>query len=68
MTFANWSSASEKFRVGVIRFFMGILSAGVEKVSDHGTIGPRKYFGSQKEKDQTQEGAVQSTKILKRKN
>ena len=26
---------------------------GVEKVSDHGTIGPRKYFGSQKEKDQT---------------
>ena len=26
---------------------------GVEKVSDHGTIGPRKYFGSQKEKDRT---------------
>ena len=27
--------------------------SGVEKVSDHGTIGPRKYFGSQKEKYQT---------------
>ena len=26
---------------------------GVEKVSDHGTIGPRKYFGSQKETDHT---------------
>ena len=29
------------------------LAAGVEKVSDHGTIGPRKYFGSQKETDHT---------------
>ena len=27
--------------------------AGVEKVSDHGTIGPRKYFGFQKETVQT---------------
>ena len=25
----------------------------VENVSDHGTIGPRKYFSSQKEKDQS---------------
>ena len=32
--------------------------AGVEKVSDHGTIGPRKYFGFQKETLQTEERAM----------
>ena len=33
--------------------FVWPVFSGVEKVSDHGTIGPRKYFGSQKEADQT---------------
>ena len=27
---------------------ISILAAGVENVSDHGTIGPRKFWGSQK--------------------
>ena len=28
---------------------MRVHVPGLEKVSDHGTIGPRKYFGFQKE-------------------
>ena len=36
-----------------LEFKTEVLISGVEKVSDHGTIGPRKYFGSQKEKDHT---------------
>ena len=44
---------SNKKGTFILRMFWLWADSGVEKVSDHGTIGPRKYFGSQKETGHT---------------
>ena len=45
-------------RTQTLSMYLKMQLTGVEKVSDHGTIGPRKYFGSQKETDHTKECAM----------